>query len=282
MAEQKLNSAFIVRSAAACYGGGSLNTAPKTFPTPPLGTSGNMRRRILLHHLPFAIIGALVIALFTSVSQFDLRRQPRVDLKSGPLPKFESAAMTMEISRKQSHRESTRQTTVATGYVAVGFLVLTMVVGPANLLLRRQNPVSSHLRRDLGIWTGIYSGVHVLFGFHVNGGGRLSHILRYFVDPSGRPLVNSFGWGNWTGLVAWLIAIVLLVTSNDAALRRLKSDRWKGIQRLTYAFFVLVIAHAFFYGVGLRVESPFTVLLGLSILAVVMGQATGLWIRLRK
>lgn len=273
---------FSVGSAAPCYGGGTLSTPPKITTPPPLGTSGSLQRRILLHHLPFAVVGALVIVLFTSVAQFDIRAQPRVELKSGPLPKLNAAAAPAELSREQTHRESTRQTTVATGYVAVGFLVLTMAVGPANLLLRRQNPVSNHLRRDLGIWTGIFSGLHVLFGFHVNGGGQFTHILRYFFDPNGRPLVNSFGWGNWTGLVAWLIAIALLATSNDAALRGLRMERWKGIQRLTYIFFILVIAHAFFYGAALRLESPFTALLALSVLVVVSAQAAGIWARLRK
>src|SRR5438270_8452590 len=44
--------------------------------------------------------------------------------------------------------------TVATGYVAIGLLALTLLVGPANLLFRRRNSVSSYLRRDAGMWTG--------------------------------------------------------------------------------------------------------------------------------
>ena len=44
---------------------------------------------------------------------------------------------------------------VATGYVATGLLALTLLVGPANLLLRRRNPISSYLRRDAGILHGV-------------------------------------------------------------------------------------------------------------------------------
>ena len=55
-----------------------------------------------------------------------------------------------------------QQFTVATGYLGVVFLALTLLLGPANLLLRRRNPVSSYLRRDVGIWTAIFSLVHVV------------------------------------------------------------------------------------------------------------------------
>lgn len=46
---------------------------------------------------------------------------------------------------------------MATGYVALGLLAFTLLIGPANLLLRRRNPVSNYLRRDAGAWTAISS-----------------------------------------------------------------------------------------------------------------------------
>src|ERR671930_393679 len=74
-----------------------------------------------------------------------------------------------------------RQFTVATGYVATGLLGVTLLIGPANLLLRRRNPISSYLRRDVGTWTVVFSAVHVVFGLQAHGGGQLSSILAYFV-----------------------------------------------------------------------------------------------------
>jgi sulfoxide reductase heme-binding subunit YedZ len=53
-----------------------------------------------------------------------------------------------------------QQLTVATGYVGVGLLAVTLLLGPANLVLRRRNPVSTYLRRDVGIWTAGFSSVH--------------------------------------------------------------------------------------------------------------------------
>jgi hypothetical protein len=46
--------------------------------------------------------------------------------------------------------------------------------------------------------------------------------------------------------------------------------------------FVLVIAHAFFYGELLRLESPYTGLLLLSVVAVFAGQAVGVWLWRRR
>lgn len=174
-----------------------------------------------------------------------------------------------------------RQLTVATGYLALGLLALTLLIGPANLLLRKRNPVSSYLRRDLGMWTAIASVAHVIFGLQVHGTGRISGFLDYFV-VDGRPLTNSFGWANWTGLAATAIVVGLLVLSNNLALRKLKARRWKQIQRLNYALFALVVAHAFFYGALVRLESPFTLLLLVSVVAVVLGQMVGVWLWRRR
>jgi DMSO/TMAO reductase YedYZ heme-binding membrane subunit len=95
-------------------------------------------------------------------------------------------------------------------------------------------------------------------------------------------LRNSFGLGNWTGLAALLIVAGLLALSSDAVLRRLKAKNWKRLQRLNYALFALVIVHAFFYGALLRETSPYTILLGLSVGAVVVGQAVGIWLFRRR
>jgi sulfoxide reductase heme-binding subunit YedZ len=174
------------------------------------------------------------------------------------------------------HRAFTRQFTLATGYVALGLLALTLLIGPANLLLGRRNPVSSHLRRDVGAWTAVASIAHVVFGLQVHGGGQISDFLQYFVARNGGVLLNSFGLGNWTGLAALVIAVGLLAISSDAALRKLKARLWERLQRLNYVLFGLVILHAFFYGALLRVTSPFTLLLGLSVLAVILGQVVGI------
>ena len=177
---------------------------------------------------------------------------------------------------------SIQQLTMSTGYLAVVLLAVTLLLGPANLMLRRRNPISSYLRRDVGIWAGIFSAIHVIAAvfIHVNhGSGVAATVLHFFFNESGRVLTNSFGLGNWTGLVAVMIALGLLATSNDVALRTMKAKPWKWVQRLSYVLFGLVVLHAFFYGALLRITAPFTVLLILSTMAVAVGQLLGvrLW-----
>jgi methionine sulfoxide reductase heme-binding subunit len=177
---------------------------------------------------------------------------------------------------------SMQQLTVGTGYIALGLLGITLLIGPANLLLRKRNPISSYLRRDVGTWTAIFSVVHVIFGFQVHGSLRINAILNYFVAQDGSPLLNSFGLGNWTGLAALVIVVGLLATSSDFVLRKLKAGTWKNLQRLNYALFVLVIAHAFFYGALLRLESLYTLLLLFSVITIFVGQAIGFWLWRRR
>ena len=178
--------------------------------------------------------------------------------------------------------------TTASGYVALGLLAFTLLIGPANLLLRRRNPVSSYLRRDAGTWTAVVSVVHVIAGFTVHGppvdlGAR---ILRYFFAPDGSVLLDNFGLGNWTGLAATVIVVGLLALSSDFALRKLKARPWKWLQRLNYALFALAVAHAMYYaafgGSLLRAGSPSAVLLVPTVAAVFVAQVAGIWLWRRR
>jgi sulfoxide reductase heme-binding subunit YedZ len=178
---------------------------------------------------------------------------------------------------------STRQLTTATGYVATVLLGLTLLVGPANMLLGRRNPVSSYLRRDIGVWTAGASVVHVVLGLQVHGErGDAFAFVRYFFTADGALMTNSFGLGNWAGLAALVIAAGLLALSTDGALRELGAKPWKRLQRLNYALFALAVAHAFFYGALVRTTSPFTVTLILTVLAVLLGQTAGIYLWRRR
>lgn len=281
----------------------------------PLGTGGDLGRRLLRHHLPLALASALALILFMTLPAFDPSRYVFGDIFSGSLPQQRSGEQTGSINHgpdqagptdheahrhgpmrhggrdtssltpsddQVRHRSFNRQLTVASGYVALGLLALTLLIGPANLLLRKPNPVSSYLRRDVGTWVALFSVVHVLLGLQVRGTGQIGGFLNYFIAPDGGPQLNSFGLANWTGLAALVIVVGLLALSSNLALRKFKVRPWKQLQRLNYALFVLVVVHAFFYGALLRVTSPFTSLLGACVAAVFVGQAVGVWLWQRR
>jgi methionine sulfoxide reductase heme-binding subunit len=251
----------------------------------PLGTGRDWRRRLLLHHVPLALASAVLLLLFVGLSPFTEGKSRALgDIFSGTFPSGAGgSAGGQAAGLRLSFDLSTRQFTTATGYVATVLLALTLLVGPANMLLRRRNPVSSYLRRDIGLWTAGASVVHVVLGLQVHGvAGDAFAFIRYFFAGDGTPLTNSFGWANWTGLAALVIAAALLALSTDGALRELSPKPWKRLQRLNYALFVLVVAHAFFYGALLRATSPFTLMLIITVVTVLLGQTAGIYLWRRR
>ena len=265
------------------------NTQPATPPSThlrrPLGTGRNWRRRLLLHHLPLAVVSGVLLILFLGPFTNSDTAPPQMDNRaSSPLP---TAAEPMHGTGQGAEfslnsQAGISQLTVATGYVATVFLGVTLLVGPANLLLRRRNPVSTSLPRDVGTWAAVYSIVHVIVGLQVHGRGLISDVLNYFVASDGSLRLNSFGLGNWTGLAALVIVTGLLALSNDRSLRELKARRWKNLQRLNYALFALVVLHSFFYGALLRTTSTFTLILIFTVIAVLLGQLAGVWLWRRR
>jgi methionine sulfoxide reductase heme-binding subunit len=172
----------------------------------------------------------------------------------------------------------TQRLSIATAYVALALLALTLLIGPWRVLRRRPLPLSSDLRRDTGIWTAIVSLVHVVVGLQVHLGGRIAH---YFLEASGSgsgtgaPRTDDFGFANHTGLAATLVVILLLALSNDRSLRWFGPRRWKALHRSAYALFALVVAHALLYqDVEDRAE-PVVWLFGLAVTAVVALQLAG-------
>lgn len=206
----------------------------------------------------------------------------RLLVHHGPLVVASSAALFLFTQLRPSHGGlSVRSLILPSGYVGLVLLAVSLLLGPANLVLRRRNPVNSYLRRDVGTWTAVWSIFHVIVGFQGRGRSGAFGFIDYFV-ADGRPLVDSFGLGNWTGLAATVILVLLLVLSTDRCLRELKASVWKDVQRLNYTLFVLVVAHALLYGALRRMTSPYTLLLFATVAAVGVGQAVGIWLWRRR
>ncbi|WP_327582345.1 ferric reductase-like transmembrane domain-containing protein [Nonomuraea sp. NBC_00507] len=248
---------------------------------PPLGTGRDWHRRLLFHHVPLALVGTVLFVLFMGVPPFTNGGFALLDMGSpSPLP---AVAPYGAHGGGGGGRTFEAQFTLATGYVATVFLGLTLLVGPANLLLRRRTPVSTSLARDTGIWAVIASLAHVIVGLKAHGNAdNFFNFVNYFFSATGTPKTNSFGLGNWVGLAALVIVVGLLTLSNDRSLRELKARRWKNLQRLNYALFALVVLHAFFYGALLRMTSPFTLVLMFTVVAVLLGQTMGIWLWRRR
>lgn len=160
--------------------------------------------------------------------------------------------------------------TIGLGYISLILIVVTLVIGPLQLLSKKRNPVNINLRRDVGIWAGVTGGLHVVFGFQVHLGGD---IVLYFFERTAhhglKPLSNLFGLSNDVGAVATVGLILLLFLSNDLSLKWLRGPLWKWLQRLNYVLIVLALAHTFGYQLVVKREQVMMlIVLGLTAVTV--------------
>jgi len=204
---------------------------------------GRLSPRIWRHHLP------LLLLSFASVA---------VLYQTRPYPDVLSRA------------------SFATAYPALALLATTLLIGPWNLLRSRANPVSSDLRRDIGIWAGMVGVLHAGVGQFVHLRGR--PWLYYVYGPTEHHhgmRHDLFGLANYTGALGTLVLILLLATSNDFSLRRFGTRKWKQLQRWNYAVFALVAVHSFaFQGVE-KQKVQWVITVGACVLAALALQIAG-------
>ena len=151
---------------------------------------------------------------------------------------------------------------LASAYVALGLLAVTLSLGPLNVLRGRPNPVSFNLRRDFGIWSAVLGVAHTAIGLTVHFTGRMQ--LYFLPPPDQRGLLglraDPFGAANHTGLLAVLLLLLLAAISNDLSLRRLGTARWRAVQRWSYVLLALTVAHGALYQI---LEKQRLILVGL-------------------
>jgi sulfoxide reductase heme-binding subunit YedZ len=165
---------------------------------------------------------------------------------------------------------------MTTGYVSVVLIAWAMLIGPWRVRLGRPAPASTDLRRDVGIWGGVFGLAHVVTGLQVHFAGKF---WKYFVYPDGEHLIplrhDLFGFANWTGLAAALLIVLLLAISNDRSLRTLGTRRWKSWQRWTYGMAALTVAHALAYQIPTRNHARWIALFLLVTMVVLVMQLDG-------
>lgn len=198
--------------------------------------------RLLRHHLPIGVLSVLVIALVYRLLPGD---------------------------------DNIWRLSMSTAYVGLALLGATLLVGPFNVITDRSNPVSIDLRRDIGIWAGIVGLTHFIVGLFVHFRGRM---WLYFVPEKWQFLpvrIDPFGLANYTGLFASLVLIMLLVLSNDLAMRRYGRRRWKNLQRWNYINFGLILLHGVFYQILEKRDLPLVMVFTAMVAAVAAIQYLG-------
>ena len=136
---------------------------------------------------------------------------------------------------------------MATAYVSLTLLAATLVFGPIAAFQGRRYPVSTDIRRDVGIWAAIVAIAHVVVGLQVHLRGKMAEYFVHSVRGVFLPRIDPFGAANYAGATAALLLALLLVTSNDASLRSLGSRSWQFVHRSVEWALVLTILHGAVY-----------------------------------
>lgn len=188
-----------------------------------------------------------------------------------------SGALIAGIFYSLPSRETAFRLSIASAYVGLLFLTAALMIGPWNVLRGHPNPVSTDMRRDVGIWAGLLGLIHVGVGLQVHAGGKWWQYFFYPPDPPhALPLRHDpFGFANFTGLGAALVLVLLLGLSNDVALRALGTRRWKALQRWSYVGFALVAVHGTAYQLYEHRRLPLVGLIGGLVLGVATMQFAG-------
>ena len=193
------------------------------------------------------------------------------------LPLFgASAAVAAALYLTRPYPDVITRLSFSTAYPALVLLAITLLIGPWNVIRGRANPLSSDLRRDIGIWAGVLGIAHTAIGQFVHLRGRPWLYYVYSRQEHHHGIRHDvFGFANYTGAVGVLLLVCVLSTSNDWSLRRFGKHSWKRIQRWNYFVIALAAAHAIGYLVIEKQKLPFDSVVAACIVIVLAGQAWG-------
>ncbi|MBI1389195.1 MAG: hypothetical protein GC154_12180 [bacterium] len=126
---------------------------------------------------------------------------------------------------------------------SIVFLAVTLLIGPLVRLWPDLKTLTLW-RRDMGMWFGITALIHICVLLQMN---LHWNVLRFFMDEDHHLLKAAAHASNWIGLVAIVITLVLMGTSNGWSERFLGPGGWKWIQQSSYSVFYLSYLHAYIF-----------------------------------
>jgi sulfoxide reductase heme-binding subunit YedZ len=193
-----------------------------------------------------------------------------------------TAIATFILSLVWKDRDAIKFIADVTGYISLFLLLLSLVLGSINLILKRKNPVSTYLRRDIGIFAGLLALIHSVTGLFVHLRGKMWQYFLVEIDHRYSINLKNFGIANYTGVIAALLICLLIIISNNYSLRKLKAIKWKNLQRLSYLMFVLVLLHAILYSIVLDHISFVFYLYIPIVLVILIFQVIGIKLKLQR
>lgn len=142
-----------------------------------------------------------------------------------------------------------------TGVWALRFLLLTLCITPLRALTRWHWLAT--IRRMLGLYSFFYASIHMLLYLWLDQFFVFSDIVKDIIE---RPFIT-------VGFISFVTLIPLAMTSNQAMINRLGTERWNKLHRWVYYISIATVIH-FFMLVKQDITEP---VYYASILAVLLG-----------
>lgn len=140
----------------------------------------------------------------------------------------------------------------ASGWCALGALLLSLSASPLGLLVRAFGPHVPAFRRALGISAAASATLHGALALRSYLAASLPHLLDH-------PWMRG-------GVAAWAILLALWITSSPRIVARLRVRAWKPLHRLAYVAALFALQHTL-----LSPMAPRAWVLGLFGAALVLG-----------
>ncbi len=129
-----------------------------------------------------------------------------------------------------------------TGDWALRILLATLSVSPLVLITRMKGLLV--FRRMLGLFSFFYAGLHIVSYVALD---KLFLWAEIWADIVKRSYIT-------VGMVAFVLMLLLALTSNQAAIKRLGGRQWQRLHKLVYLAAGLVIIHFIMMRKGLQYE----------------------------
>jgi sulfoxide reductase heme-binding subunit YedZ len=161
---------------------------------------------------------------------------------------------------------------VGSAWLCVLLMCAALLIGPLRRMRGELSPNNIHLRRDLGIWAALLSFLHFYAGNVI--AMNPVYIEAFVRGPAVltmQALRNQlFALGSIVGLIVAIIFIVLLAISSDRALRWIKPERWKKIQRSAHVALWLTVLHGIAFQLLEARFIPLALLVGATLVVFVL------------
>lgn len=166
-----------------------------------------------------------------------------------------AAALVWGVFNNQLGANPIEVLTRDTGEWTLRFLLITLAVSPLRLIFSWH--FLADIRRMLGLYSFFYASSHMLLYLWLDQFFNLNDIITDVLD---RPFIA-------VGFFSFLALIPLAITSNNAMIKRMGSERWKRLHSLVYVIGIGGAIH-FFMLVKKDITEP---LIYICILSILLG-----------